>query len=145
SRRSRFESLHTRWVTAIANWLDGTLPERFIAGVIVHLGRHIEADIAEEEHLLTVGSNGPGGVAVQTYAPPEVGLVIPVVFGDEVEVQITDQGDGARLDRFTIPSPVAFSGRARLLPSLVVPNIAWRIKYNWASSLHLHDKWEEGV
>jgi hypothetical protein len=86
---SPWESFHTRWATAIGNHLRGVLPRGYRTRIMVHLG-------AQGEEF----SNGPvgeGGLAVQTWAPPAVTLVLPLTFTDSLEVQVIDQQDDARL------------------------------------------------
>jgi hypothetical protein len=100
--RHHWESFHSRWANAIADTLDRILPRRFFAEVQVHLGARIESDVAEWERPLDPedepSTNGPGGgVAIQTYAPPAPTMVAPSVFPDDLEVQVRDADDDARL------------------------------------------------
>ena len=69
------------------------------AEVQIHLGSRVEADVAGfEQATLPQSSNGSAGsVAVQTYAPPAATYVLPAVFPDDLEVQVLDQRDDARL------------------------------------------------
>jgi uncharacterized protein DUF4058 len=97
-----WDSFPTRWATVIADTLDRTLPRRFFAEVNAHLGAQVAADVAEFERPPEdedePSSNGPGGgVAVQTYAPPAAAMVAPAVFPDDLEVQVRDARDDARL------------------------------------------------
>jgi hypothetical protein len=96
-----WESFHSRWANAIADALNATLPRRFFAEVQIHLGSQIEADVAEFEGPAAAGEeleNGPpGGVALQTWSPPVATLVLPAVFPDDIEVQVRDSRDDARL------------------------------------------------
>jgi hypothetical protein len=94
------ESFHSRWANSIADALNRLLPSRYTAEVQLHLGSHVEADVAEFERAAEPAAaiNGPGdGVSVQTWAPPAAALVIPAVFPDDFEVQVLDQLDDARL------------------------------------------------
>ena len=100
--RYPWESFHTLWAGALTGWLNRILPRRFLAVVQTHLGRRVEADIAEFEQSTEPGEdegNGEasGGVAVQTYAPPKVTLVMPAVYPDDLEVQIRDERANGRL------------------------------------------------
>jgi hypothetical protein len=100
--RHHWESFHARWATVIADTLDRTLPRRFFAEVQTHLGTQVEADVAEFESPPEAedepSANGPGGgVAVQTYAPPAATMVMPALYPDDVEVQVRDARDDARL------------------------------------------------
>jgi hypothetical protein len=98
--RYPWESFHTFWAAALGEHLNRLLPRRYFAVIHTHFGSQVEADVAElervdEPHEEEV--NGPGGVAVQTYAPPAVALTLPAVYPDDLEVQVLDQRDGARL------------------------------------------------
>jgi hypothetical protein len=99
--RHPWESFHSIWAGEIMALLNRILPRRYLATVHTHLGNYVEADVAEFERPLEPGddANGEpgGGVAVQTYAPPAVALTIPVVYPDDMEVQVRDQRDDARL------------------------------------------------
>lgn len=99
--RYPWESFHVVWAVELTTWLNRILPRRFLAVVQTRLGRHIEADVAEFERSAEPGedegSEAGGGVAVQTYAPPTVALVMPAVFPDDIEVQVRDEGADARL------------------------------------------------
>jgi hypothetical protein len=96
--RADWQSFHNRWANAIADTLDSILPRRYFARVQANLGRHVEADVAEFEQAVAVETNGSaGGVAVQTYAPPAVGVVLPAVYPDDLEVEVLDSERGARL------------------------------------------------
>jgi hypothetical protein len=94
--RADWQSFHHRWANAIANALDETLPERFLARVEVNLGMEAAADVTEEEDLHEVGGNGSAATAVQTYAPP-ARMVIPAIYPAEAAVHIRDVRRGARL------------------------------------------------
>jgi hypothetical protein len=94
-----WESFHSRWATAIADTLDRTLPGRFFAEVQVHVGSRIEADVAEFEvsPAPIEAANGSGdGVAVQTWAPPVAAGTVPLVFPDDIEVQVYDVREGGK-------------------------------------------------
>ena len=100
--RHPWESFHSVWAAELMGWLNRILPRRFLAVVQTHLGRHVEADVAEFEQSAEPGEdegNGEasGGVAVQTYAPPAVALVMPAVYPDDLEVQIRDERVSGRL------------------------------------------------
>jgi len=95
-----WESFHTRWATTIADALQQSLPRRYFTDVFIHLGSRIEADVAEFERPPEPedeSPNGPGGVALQTWAPPAPPLTMPGTFPDEIEVQVRDMIDDARL------------------------------------------------
>ncbi len=99
--RRPWESFHTFWAATIGEWLNRILPRRYFAAIHTHLGNYVEADVAEFETASEPAEeevNGPGGgVAVQTWAPPAVALVLPAVFPDDLEVQVLDERADARL------------------------------------------------
>jgi hypothetical protein len=95
-----WESFHSRWANSIADSLNNNLPERFIAEVQLHLGSQVEADVAEFAMMAAAEETGNGSaraVALQTWAPPVATWAMPAVFPDDLEVQVRDQRDDARL------------------------------------------------
>src|SRR5438552_1942374 len=94
-----WESFHALWAAALVGQLNQKLPQRYFAAVQIHLGRHVEADVAEFDlgPAEEVSGNGPGGVAVATWAPPTAALTVATVFPDDIEVQVIDTRDGAVL------------------------------------------------
>jgi hypothetical protein len=92
------ESFHSRWANSMADALNRDLPSRYVAEVQIHLGNQVEADVAEfERQEETLTEPGKNGVAVQAWAPPIPTLSIPAVYPDDLEVQVLDQRDDARL------------------------------------------------
>lgn len=97
-RRRRWESFHSYWAGAIGRGLNEVLPKRFFAAVQTHHGSRIEADVLELDSGPGPESNGQaGGVALQTYAPPQVTTVLAAVFPDEIEIPIFDEVEGDKL------------------------------------------------
>src|SRR5262249_34072448 len=92
-----WESFHSRWANAIADALNGLLPQRFFAEVQIHLGSRVEADVAEFEGAVDPEERAGDGVALQTWAPPVATLVMPAEFPDDLEVHVRDERDDARL------------------------------------------------
>lgn len=96
-----WESFHSRWANSIADELHRVLPRRFFAEVQIHLGSEVETDVAEFERLAERAEeqgNGPGGgLALQTWAPPAATQVLPAVFPDDLQVQVRDSREDARL------------------------------------------------
>ncbi len=93
-----WESFHSRWANSIADSLQNQLPSRYFAEVQMHLGSQVEADVAEFEDLTSRRMNGtPGGVAVQTWAPPAATMVMPAIFPDDMAVEVRDELNDARL------------------------------------------------
>lgn len=96
---SLWASFRSAWAAAVMERLNAILPRRFLAVCHIHLGRHVESDIAEFDtgSIHDVSGNGEGGAATATYAPPVATHVMPAVFPDDLEVQIVDQRDGLNL------------------------------------------------
>jgi hypothetical protein len=96
-----WESFHSRWANSIADALQQVLPRRYFAEVQIHLGTSVEADVAEFERCSEPEEgprNGPAGaVALKTWMPPAATMVLPAVFPDDLEVQVRDERDDARL------------------------------------------------
>jgi hypothetical protein len=92
------ESFHALWAAALVGQLNQRLPPRYLASMHVHLGRRVEADVAEFDYgeEETTSGNGPAGAAaVAKWAPPAAALTVAAVFPDDVEVQVIDTRDGA--------------------------------------------------
>jgi hypothetical protein len=87
-----WESFHGRWAGALADALNRLLPPRFLAESLVHAGTSVAADVVEWELTRdpALGGNGEGGVAVQTWAPPDVAQTVSLTFPDEIQVQVYD-------------------------------------------------------
>lgn len=95
-----WESFHARWANSIADALQQILPPRYVSEIQIHLGSNVEADVAEFEHPPEPDEsspNGSGGVALQTWAPPAPPLTMAAEFPDEIEVQVRDMLNDARL------------------------------------------------
>jgi hypothetical protein len=100
TRFPRWDSFHSFWAVAIADYLNRLLPRRYVAAVHAHLGSQVEADVAEFERAVAPEdelSNGAGGVATQTWAPPVANMVLPAVFPDDLEVQVLDELEDGRI------------------------------------------------
>jgi hypothetical protein len=85
SERRPRESIHSLWCSAIVEAINCHLPSRFYGAVNVHLGADVAADVGEFE------------VSVATWAPPTVSATMRAEFPDDIEVQVVDTRDGARL------------------------------------------------
>jgi hypothetical protein len=94
----KWESFHAFWSTTLGERLNTALPSGYFAEAQIHYGNRIEIDVAALESAPLEGSlNGAGGVAVETYAPPEATGVIPTEFPDDIEVQVFQESGGATL------------------------------------------------
>ncbi len=95
-----WESFHSRLANSIADSLNQSLPQRFVAEVQTHLGSKVEADVIEFDHLREseeTPDDAGGGVAVAVWAPPVATATIPAVFPDDIEVYVRDQLFDARV------------------------------------------------
>jgi len=97
--RRNWESFHAAWATMIMGRLnERVLPESYFAEAQVKLSRRIEVDVATiHEPPSAPVAEANGGVAVQTWAPPAVGLLIPATFPDDIELQIYHLQGGPNL------------------------------------------------
>ena len=99
----QWEDIHGDWAYAIKHMLNrGVLPSGFFSAAQVHVGSTIEVDVATFERTLSsqeadVSGNGGVALAVETWAPPVTGLVMPAVFPDEIEVQVFSRSGGPKL------------------------------------------------
>lgn len=94
-------SFYTLWVGIVVRSLNQTLPKgEYRAFANLRLGPHVEADVAEFRRTDTNGAHPPGdagGVATLPAAPATLGSV-PLVFPDEIEVQIATGRQAMTLD-----------------------------------------------
>ncbi len=100
--RRRWESFHGLWAGAMAGALNLTLlPPGYFAEVQVHVGAHVEVDVAAFEELSyasTARREREGGTATleaPAWAPPA--LVMPALFPDDIEVQVYSSEGGPTL------------------------------------------------
>jgi hypothetical protein len=96
-----WESFLARWTTSIADALHGRMPQRYVADVVIRFDRSIEMDIADGEagppEPDDVSSNAPNDVELPPCILPKPPLTMSANFPDEVEVQVRDMLDDARL------------------------------------------------
>lgn len=100
STTRHWESFHAAWATQIMRTLNRqVLPQGYFAEAQVHVGGRVEIDVAtfDQSASKTMVTNGNGGVAVETWAPPTTSLIMPAVFPDEIEVQVFDMTAGPTL------------------------------------------------
>ena len=95
-----WDAIHFVWPTYITETLAASLPNGFVARPHGYLGREFEIDVGANDintpdTSLSPESNGEGGVAVLTAAPPTVEIETELVDTDEFEVRVYDH----RLDR----------------------------------------------
>ncbi|HKI31369.1 MAG TPA: DUF4058 family protein [Gemmataceae bacterium] len=100
--RRHWQGFHNRWAAAIADALNSDLlPQDYFAEFEVHLGQHVEIDVATFEGRASgpTEGNGNGGtvLATRTWAPPVALSAIPAVFPDIFEVRVFSESGGATL------------------------------------------------
>jgi hypothetical protein len=96
STARHWESFHSRWANAIADFLNRTLPPDYFAEAQTHVGPRIEIDVA------TLHNDPPatGGIVTiprtqPVLSPPE--LVIPAVFPPGFTVNVYETSGGPTL------------------------------------------------
>ena len=97
-RRLLWTTMSQAWALALIGWLNRRLPaDKFRAEMNLHLGRHVEADVAELQEPDVPRTGGRNGaVAILSDAPPAV-FTLAASFPDELEVEIREEHDRARL------------------------------------------------
>jgi hypothetical protein len=96
-----WESFHAAWTVAIMERLNGeVLPQGYFAQAQFHVGSRVEVDVATFEEDASGPASRHGGTAVlaaPAYAPPTAALTMPLVFPDEVEIQVFADRTGPTL------------------------------------------------
>ena len=84
-----WSSIATTWAVSLTRWLNSTLStDEFIAFPTIHLGAHVEADVAEyDKRTNGTSANGNGAVATLIETPPAVGT-FSAIFPDDLEVRV---------------------------------------------------------
>jgi hypothetical protein len=97
-RRLPWTTMAQAWGVSLIGWLNRRLPrDEFRAEMNMHLGRQVEADVAElQEPDVPRDGGRNGSVAVLSDAPPAI-LTVPASFPDDMEVEIREEHDRARL------------------------------------------------
>src|SRR5438552_2905786 len=100
SERRSWEGFHGLWAAALVEKLNrDVLADEYFADMQVHIGSQVEIDIA----TLAESGTTPGRTAAATatlapaWAPPKTDLVLPIVFPDDIEVQVFSTVTGATL------------------------------------------------
>jgi hypothetical protein len=101
SERRSWEGFHGLWAAALVEKLNrDVLAEEFFADMQVHIGSQVEVDIAtlnESQETAERGTAGATATLATAWAPPATDLVFPVVFPDDIEVQVYATTTGATL------------------------------------------------
>jgi hypothetical protein len=101
-----WESLHSRWASAIADALNADLlPPNYFAEEQVHVGSRVEVDVGtfDQEPSPRASDRFEGGagatavVSAKIWVPPSADLELPAVFPDSLEVLILSKEAGPTL------------------------------------------------
>jgi hypothetical protein len=96
-RRSR-ERFHGLWAAALVEKLNrDVLADEYYADMQVHIGSQVEVDIATLDESKGERSSAATATLARTWAPPATNLVVPIVFPDDIEVQVFATTTGATL------------------------------------------------
>jgi hypothetical protein len=100
--QARFwESFHAAWTVALMERLNGeVLPPGYFAQAQVHVGSRVEVDVATFQDEPEAAASANGATAILTapsYAPPATALTLPLLFPDEIEVQVFADRTGPSL------------------------------------------------
>jgi len=101
SERRTWEGFHGLWAAALVEKLNrDVLGNEYFADMQVHVGGRVEVDVASLREIQGSGaqSNGPVMATLAVaWAPPATDLVMPMVFPDDIEVQVFSTATGATL------------------------------------------------
>jgi hypothetical protein len=101
SQRRTWEGFHGLWAAAIVESLNnGLLADEYFADMQVHIGSQVEVDIAtleESEAKSSVDRGGAVAALAPAWAPPATNLILPIVFPDDIEIQVFATATGATL------------------------------------------------
>src|SRR3954467_10077188 len=89
-RRHSWDELHGMWPAVIVQQLFPLLPAGFIAAPGIQLGTAFEIDVSteqDEEPAPDAKTNGNGGVAVATWAPPQPTITLETELPDQDEYE----------------------------------------------------------
>lgn len=98
SERRSWEGFHSLWAAALVEKLNrDVLTDEYFADMQVHIGSRVEVDIATLRESGGKRETGAATAVAPTWAPPKTDLVFPIVFSDEIEVQVFATVTGATL------------------------------------------------
>jgi hypothetical protein len=93
--RHRWESFHSNWATRIADALNDSMPEDFLAEEYTHSADSLEIDIATYADESKAGENGQP--TVLTWRPKAPAVAMPAIFPDNFEVRVFNRVGGMNL------------------------------------------------
>ena len=98
SERRSWQGFHGLWAAALVEKLNqDILADEYFADMQVHIGSQVEVDIATLTESRSAGSDGSTTATAPAWAPPATSLIAPIVFPDDVEVQVFSTVTGATL------------------------------------------------
>ncbi len=102
SERRSWEGFHGLWAAALVEKLNrDILAEEYFADMQVHIGSQVEVDIATLTESARSRQQGNGAATATTaapvWSPPATSLIAPIVFPDDIEVQVFATATGATL------------------------------------------------
>jgi hypothetical protein len=101
SQRRSWEGFHGLWAAALVEKLNqDILADEYFADMQVHIGSQVEVDVAtlEESRRPAQGAGAAATTALApAWAPPKTNLILPIVFPDDIEVQVFATTTGATL------------------------------------------------
>src|SRR5262249_4310554 len=93
--RHRWESFHSNWATRIADTLNDSMPDDFLAEEYTHSADSLEIDIATYADESKAGGNGRP--TVLTWRPKAPAVVMSAIFPDSFEVRVFNRVGGMNL------------------------------------------------
>lgn len=126
SERRSWEGFHGLWAAALVEKLNrDVLGDEYYADMQVHVGSQVEVDIATLDEARRGAHTSAAATALApSWAPPATSLVAPIVFPDDIEVQVLSTVTGATLvGAIELLSRGTRTDRKRAVP---LPPSAWR-------------------
>lgn len=101
SERRTWEGFHGLWAAALVEKLNrDVLAEEYFADMQVHIGSQVEVDVAtltEATRAQNANGSGVATVLAPAWSPPATNLIAPIIFPDDIEVQVFATTTGASL------------------------------------------------
>lgn len=98
SERRSWEGFHGLWAAALVEKLNrDVLGEEYFADMQVHIGSAVDIATLNESGTAPAKSAATATLAAPVWAPPATNLVLPIVFPDDIEVQVFATVTGAKL------------------------------------------------
>jgi Protein of unknown function (DUF4058) len=93
--RHRWESFHSNWATRIADALNESMSEDFLAEEYTHSADSLEIDVATYSDDSKASGNGQPAVLI--WRPKAAPVVMPAIFPDNFEVRVFNRVGGMNL------------------------------------------------